>query len=148
MENDISKKWELWDSGEQGVQSRENITSLSSPIPPAWKLCLLHVIGSSAYILTHWPCELGQSNNRFKCHVQFAPEKFVETLKLMEHRYGAKDFVTSKDTGVLAPGTYYLTEVDSMYRRFYAKKSEDITKNPTNASTVRMVRSFMRPDAC
>ena len=55
--------------------------------------------------------------------VQFPPEKFVETMKLMEHRYGAKDFVTSKDCSLLSPGTYYLTEVDSMYRRFYAKKA-------------------------
>ena len=54
--------------------------------------------------------------------LQFPPEKFVETLKLMEHRYGAKEYVTSKDTSLLVPGTYYLTEVDSMYRRFYAKK--------------------------
>ena len=52
----------------------------------------------------------------------------METLKLMEHRYGAKDFVTSKDTSLLAPGTYYLTEVDSMYRRFYSKK-------PLNSNT-------------
>ena len=51
------------------------------------------------------------------------PEKFIETLKLMEHRYGAKDFVTSKDASLLPPGTYYLTEVDSKYRRFYAKKA-------------------------
>lgn len=58
-------------------------------------------------------------------HMQFPPEKFVETLKLMEHRYGAKAFVMSKDCSLLASGTYYLTEVDSMYRRFYAKKSGD-----------------------
>lgn len=57
--------------------------------------------------------------------LQFAPEKFVETMKLMEHRYGAKDYVTSKDCSLLSPGTYYLTEVDSMYRRFYAKKDSD-----------------------
>ncbi|XP_034710577.1 hydroxymethylglutaryl-CoA synthase-like [Vitis riparia] len=56
---------------------------------------------------------------------KFPPEKFVETLKLMEHRYGAKAFVMSKDCSLLASGTYYLTEVDSMYRRFYAKKSGD-----------------------
>ncbi|KAM0935775.1 putative hydroxymethylglutaryl-CoA synthase [Dioscorea sansibarensis] len=57
----------------------------------------------------------------------FPPEKFVETMKLMEHRYGAKDFSTSKDTSLLSPGTFYLTEVDSMYRRYYAKKgSEDM----------------------
>lgn len=45
--------------------------------------------------------------------MQFPTEKFVETLRLMEeHRYGWKDFVTSKDNRVLSPGTYYLTEVD------------------------------------
>lgn len=51
----------------------------------------------------------------------------METMKLMEHRYGGKDFVTSKDSSLLSPGTYYLTEVDSMYRRFYAKKTSDIS---------------------
>ncbi|XP_057524630.1 hydroxymethylglutaryl-CoA synthase-like [Amaranthus tricolor] len=59
---------------------------------------------------------------KLKSRHEFPPEKFVETLKLMEHRYGAKEYVTSKDTSLLVPGTYYLTEVDSMYRRFYAKK--------------------------
>ncbi|MBA0737223.1 hypothetical protein Gogos_010695 [Gossypium gossypioides] len=58
---------------------------------------------------------------------EFPPEKFVQTMKLMEHRYGAKDFVTSKDCSLLSPGTYYLTEVDSMYRRFYSKKDGDYT---------------------
>lgn len=53
----------------------------------------------------------------------------METLKLMEHRYGAKEFVTSKDTTLLTPGTYYLTEVDSMYRRFYAKKPATDSNN-------------------
>ncbi|KAG8087764.1 hypothetical protein GUJ93_ZPchr0010g10043 [Zizania palustris] len=52
-----------------------------------------------------------------------SPEKFIETLKLMEHRYGAKDFETSKDTSLLPQGTFYLTKVDSMYRRFYEKKT-------------------------
>ncbi|CAI9772514.1 unnamed protein product [Fraxinus pennsylvanica] len=61
-------------------------------------------------------------SEKLKSRNEFPPEKFVETMKLMEHRYGAKDFVTSKDCSLLAPGTYYLTEVDSMYRRFYAKK--------------------------
>ncbi|KDP25525.1 hypothetical protein JCGZ_20681 [Jatropha curcas] len=63
---------------------------------------------------------------KLKARHEFPPEKFVETLKLMEHRYGGKDYVTSKDCGLLAPGTYYLTEVDNMYRRFYAKKATDI----------------------
>lgn len=59
--------------------------------------------------------------------LQFPPEKFVDILKLMEHRYGAKDFVTSKDCSLLASGTYYLTEVDTMYRRFYAQKADGNT---------------------
>ncbi|PSS04126.1 Hydroxymethylglutaryl-CoA synthase [Actinidia chinensis var. chinensis] len=66
---------------------------------------------------------------KMKSRHEFPPEKFVETMKLMEHRYGAKDFVTSKDCSLLAPGTYYLTEVDSMYRRFYAKKTGTDTTN-------------------
>ncbi|GJN09292.1 hypothetical protein PR202_ga27288 [Eleusine coracana subsp. coracana] len=60
------------------------------------------------------------------------PEKFVEALKLMEHRYGAKDFVTSQDTRLLASGTYYLTHVDSMYRRFYAVKGDSVTTAVSN----------------
>ncbi|KAJ6341881.1 hypothetical protein OIU78_009930 [Salix suchowensis] len=62
---------------------------------------------------------------KLKSRHEFSPEKFIETMHLMEHRYGAKDFVTSKDCSLLAPGTYYLTEVDHMYRRFYAKKPID-----------------------
>ncbi|KAG4930330.1 hypothetical protein AAZX31_17G128200 [Glycine max] len=62
---------------------------------------------------------------KLKSRHEFPPEKFVETMKLMEHRYGGKEFVTSKDTSLLSPGTFYLTEVDSMYRRFYAKKTSE-----------------------
>nr|POF19383.1 hydroxymethylglutaryl-coa synthase [Quercus suber] len=64
---------------------------------------------------------------KLKSRHEFPPDKFVETMHLMERRYGAKDFVTSKDISLLSPGTYYLTEVDSMYRRFYAKKDGDST---------------------
>ncbi|KAH1075086.1 hypothetical protein J1N35_027414 [Gossypium stocksii] len=72
---------------------------------------------------------------KLKSRREFAPEKFVETMHLMEHRYGAKDFVTSKDSSFLPPGTYYLTEVDSKYRRFYAKKDGNCTGNE-NGSVV------------
>nr|AQZ26753.1 3-hydroxy-3-methylglutaryl-CoA synthase [Eucommia ulmoides] len=67
-------------------------------------------------------------DEKLKSRHEFTPEKFVETMKLMEHRYGAKDIVTSKDTSLLSPGTYYLTEVDSMYRRFYSKKDENTSE--------------------
>ncbi|MBA0845232.1 hypothetical protein Goarm_023014 [Gossypium armourianum] len=72
---------------------------------------------------------------KLKSRHEFAPEKFVETMHLMEHRYGAKDFVTSKDCSLLSPGTYYLTEVDSKYRRFYAKTDGNCTGNE-NGSVV------------
>uniref|UniRef100_A0A0A9A6J1 Hydroxymethylglutaryl-CoA synthase n=1 Tax=Arundo donax TaxID=35708 RepID=A0A0A9A6J1_ARUDO len=60
------------------------------------------------------------------------PKKFIEALKLMEHRYGAKDFMTSQDTSLLSAGTYYLTHVDSMYRRYYAVKSDGVTTPLSN----------------
>ncbi|XP_061357833.1 hydroxymethylglutaryl-CoA synthase-like [Gastrolobium bilobum] len=69
---------------------------------------------------------------KLKSRHEFPPEKFIETLKLMEHRYGAKEFVTSKDSSLLSPGTFYLTEVDSMYRRFYAKKTRESSLTPTD----------------
>ncbi|KAG9135967.1 hypothetical protein Leryth_023735 [Lithospermum erythrorhizon] len=62
---------------------------------------------------------------KLKARHELPPEKFVDLMQLMEHRYGAKDFVTSKDCSLLAPGTYYLTEVDSKYRRFYSKKESE-----------------------
>ncbi|XP_068649889.1 hydroxymethylglutaryl-CoA synthase-like [Aristolochia californica] len=60
-------------------------------------------------------------SNKLESRHVLAPADFVENMKLMEHRYGAKGFVTNPDRSLLLPGTYYLTEVDSMYRRFYAK---------------------------
>ncbi|KAK4488225.1 hypothetical protein RD792_003970 [Penstemon davidsonii] len=62
-------------------------------------------------------------SEKLKSRHEFPPEKFNEIMKLMEHRYGGKDFATTKDCSLLAPGTYYLTEVDSKYRRFYSKKT-------------------------
>uniref|UniRef100_A0ACD5WFQ3 Uncharacterized protein n=1 Tax=Avena sativa TaxID=4498 RepID=A0ACD5WFQ3_AVESA len=63
-------------------------------------------------------------SNKLESRHIVPPKQFVEALKLGEHRYGAKDFVTSQDTALLVPGTYYLTHVDSMYRRFYAVKGK------------------------
>ncbi|XP_057449925.1 hydroxymethylglutaryl-CoA synthase [Lotus japonicus] len=74
---------------------------------------------------------------KLKSRHEFPPEKFVEILKLMEHRYGAKEFVTSKDISLLSPGTFYLTEVDSMYRRFYEEKTKESSLTPAvNGLTV------------
>ncbi|KAF4348323.1 hypothetical protein G4B88_019536 [Cannabis sativa] len=40
---------------------------------------------------------------KLKSRHEVEPEKFIETLKLMEHRYGGKDFVTNKDCSLLEP---------------------------------------------
>ncbi|ONI06916.1 hypothetical protein PRUPE_5G088900 [Prunus persica] len=69
---------------------------------------------------------------KLKSRHEFPPEKFVEVMKIMEHRYGGKDFVTNQDISLLLPGTYYLTEVDSKYRRFYAKKEGGSTAAVTS----------------
>eukprot|EP00252_Welwitschia_mirabilis_P026345 TRINITY_DN8634_c0_g1_i1.p1 TRINITY_DN8634_c0_g1~~TRINITY_DN8634_c0_g1_i1.p1 ORF type:complete len:467 (-),score=107.41 TRINITY_DN8634_c0_g1_i1:280-1680(-) len=53
---------------------------------------------------------------------EYAPADFVDNLKLMETRYGAKDFVSTAPHTLLRPGTFYLEKVDSMYRRFYSRK--------------------------
>ncbi|XWS48380.1 hypothetical protein CRYUN_Cryun13aG0071400 [Craigia yunnanensis] len=66
-------------------------------------------------------------SEKLKVRHEFPPEKFVDTMKLMEQRYGAKDFVTSKNSSLVLPGTCYLTEVDSMYRRFYTWKANATT---------------------
>ncbi|RWR87580.1 hydroxymethylglutaryl-CoA synthase-like protein isoform X1 [Cinnamomum micranthum f. kanehirae] len=80
--------------------------------------------GQHPFSLSNIASVLDVSGKLESRHV-FPPEKFLETLKLMEHRYGGKDFVTSSDTSLLAPGTFYLTKVDSMYRRYYAQKVGD-----------------------
>ncbi|KAF5181565.1 Hydroxymethylglutaryl-coa synthase [Thalictrum thalictroides] len=66
-------------------------------------------------------------SGKLKSRREVSPEKFIDNLQLMEHRYGGKDFVTSKDVSLLSPGTFYLTQVDSMYRRFYSKKAKKET---------------------
>ncbi|KAI3812975.1 hypothetical protein L1987_17688 [Smallanthus sonchifolius] len=60
--------------------------------------------------------------HKLKTRTELEPGKFVDLMHVMEHRYGGKDYVTSKDTSHLASGTYYLTHVDSKFRRYYAKK--------------------------
>ncbi|KAJ8458019.1 hypothetical protein OPV22_030945 [Ensete ventricosum] len=80
--------------------------------------------GQHPFNLSNIASILNVSEKLEKRHV-ISPESFVETLKLMEHRYGAKDFETSKDTSLLSTGTFYLVNVDSMYRRYYAKKGAE-----------------------
>eukprot|EP00249_Psilotum_nudum_P009176 c21757_g1_i1 orf=393-1796(+) len=54
--------------------------------------------------------------------IVLSPEEFGRNMKLMETRYGAKDFTPITEKSVLRPGTYYLTGVDSLHRRSYMLK--------------------------
>lgn len=57
---------------------------------------------------------------------------FVETMHLMEMRYGAKDYIPVSSHTTLRTGTYYVTQVDKLYRRSYARFS-GATKSKTQA---------------
>ena len=45
-------------------------------------------------------------------------------MHLMESRYGAADFVPEHQPDALRSGTFYLTRVDDLYRRSYARKDK------------------------
>ena len=69
--------------------------------------------------------------------IQETPQVFVETMHLMETRYGAKDYIPVSSQKTLRPGTYFVTQVDKLYRRSYARfsgatKSEKLAVNGTN----------------
>ncbi|EIE25697.1 hydroxymethylglutaryl-CoA synthase [Coccomyxa subellipsoidea C-169] len=51
------------------------------------------------------------------------PAEFVATLELQERRHGEAGYKPERPISDLRSGTYYLCEVDSLYRRTYARKS-------------------------
>lgn len=50
------------------------------------------------------------------------PEEFVATLELQERRHAEAGFRPERPLSDLRPGTYYLCEVDGLYRRTYSRK--------------------------
>eukprot|EP00897_Mesotaenium_endlicherianum_P001800 jgi/Mesen1/1648/ME000135S00646 len=54
--------------------------------------------------------------------VQVTPEEFVKTMHVMETRYGACGYEPCASLDTLREGAYYITRVDELYRRFYARK--------------------------
>lgn len=50
-------------------------------------------------------------------------KEFIEALQLREEKHNIKNYTPSGSTDPLLPGTYYLTKVDEMNRRFYAVKA-------------------------
>eukprot|EP00250_Pteridium_aquilinum_P012799 c20952_g1_i1 orf=359-1750(+) len=68
-------------------------------------------------------------DRKLSSFITVSPEEFEQTMKLMESRYGANDFKPVADAANLRPGTFYLVEVDSLYRRSYNMKSSKATAN-------------------
>eukprot|EP00850_Spirogloea_muscicola_P007470 SM000038S14283 [mRNA] locus=s38:28726:32526:+ [translate_table: standard] len=61
-----------------------------------------------------------------KLRRKVSPGEFVKTMELMETRYGAHDFIPVTPNDNLRPGTYYLMQVDALYRRFYSRTSNEM----------------------
>ncbi|KAF7905303.1 uncharacterized protein EAF01_005824 [Botrytis porri] len=60
--------------------------------------------------------------DRLKQRHTATPEEYEEACTLRRNAYGAKDFRPLGDVNSLVPGTYYLENVDDVYRRTYAIK--------------------------
>lgn len=61
-------------------------------------------------------------NTWFQNRVCLTPEEYESQLKLREAIHLKKDYKPVGTTEYIRPGTYYLTDIDSMYRRNYAIK--------------------------
>lgn len=65
-------------------------------------------------------------------YFQVAPKEFVETMQLMETRYGAKDFIPVSSKSTLRPSTFFITQVDALYRRSYDRYQAKREANGAN----------------
>ena len=61
--------------------------------------------------------------NRLEARTVLTPKAYDEMCQLREHAHLKKNFKPSGNTETLFPGTYYLTEVDDMFRRKYEVKA-------------------------
>ncbi|KAJ5760972.1 hypothetical protein N7520_008128 [Penicillium odoratum] len=61
--------------------------------------------------------------NRLEARNVLAPAAYDDLCKLREHAHLQKNFKPSGSTETLQPGTYYLTEIDDMFRRKYEIKA-------------------------
>lgn len=71
-------------------------------------------------------------NDAMYCAIfQVTPKEFVETMQLMETRYGAKDFIPVSSKSTLRPSTFFITQVDALYRRTYDRYPSKLEANGT-----------------
>ncbi|KAJ5994079.1 hypothetical protein N7451_009803 [Penicillium sp. IBT 35674x] len=63
-------------------------------------------------------------NERLEARTAVSPEFYNEMCKIREKAYQQKSYTPIGSVDSLAPGTYYLTHVDEMFRRSYEKKPD------------------------
>ncbi|PLN75885.1 putative hydroxymethylglutaryl-CoA synthase [Aspergillus taichungensis] len=61
-------------------------------------------------------------HNRLNARNVLEPKAYDEMCQLREHAHLKKNFQPAGSVDTLAPGTYYLTNIDDMFRRHYAIK--------------------------
>lgn len=76
------------------------------------------IVGDVSYMV-----EKLDLQNRLTSRAELSPLAYDDMCKLREHAHLQKNFKPSGSTETLQSGTYYLTEVDDMFRRFYEVKA-------------------------
>lgn len=51
-------------------------------------------------------------------------DEYDKVMARREQMFGKKDFTPQDSIADLQPGTFYLTHVDKMYKRYYASKGQ------------------------
>ncbi|KXJ16686.1 hydroxymethylglutaryl-CoA synthase 1 [Exaiptasia diaphana] len=62
---------------------------------------------------------------RLAARTEVSPEDFVKTLEIREQAYHSSPYTPSCSLESLFKGTYYLNNIDKMYRRSYSRMNED-----------------------
>jgi len=83
--------------------------TLSSDASPGSPLCLIQANASAAI-------------ERLKQRIKVTPEDFSRRLEEREKDYMKAPFKPKEDLEILFPGTYFLNEVDTLWRRTYSRK--------------------------
>lgn len=86
--------------------------------------------------------------NRLKKRISATPEEFTTALTQREQQYNAANYTPTNPVEKLFPGTYYLTSVDHLERRSYARLPtgarayHTLLRKDSNSLSKRTTRPF------
>lgn len=84
---------------------------------------------------------------RLAARTKVTPEAFTETLAHREATYTNFDYEPTESTASLAKGTYYLTKIDELERRHYARAYHTSAATAAAPAAAAAAASFARPVA-